>query len=223
MRKYTSRLYPIFVTEKEQRLREMDKKRFEETLLATKRKGIAKVLLELEKTDFFIAPASSRFHLACECGLLKHSLNVYDAACSLREQAVQRNPALASLLPLDSIAITTLLHDTCKSDIYQKATLSRRIAGGLWEKYSGYSVNYSTGIPLGHGEKSVVMLLSWGLELTQEEMLAIRWHMSAWDLPMQSPEHKESFNAAKAKSPLISLVQLSDGLASGIFEWEFTR
>ena len=56
--------------------------------------------------------------------------------------------------------------------------------------------------------------------LSPEEMLAIRWHMSAWDLPLQSPEHKESLNAAKAKSPLVSLVQLSDGLASGLFEWE---
>jgi hypothetical protein len=64
------------------------------------------------------------------------------------------------------------------------------------------------------------MLLSWGLDLSPEEMLAIRWHMSAWDLPLQSPEHKESLNAAKAKSPLVSLVQLSDGLASGLFEWE---
>ena len=51
-----------------------------------------------------------------------------------------------------------------------------------------------------------------------EEMMAIRWHMSAWDLPTQSPEHKESLNAAKAKTPLVSLVQLADGFATGILE-----
>lgn len=62
------------------------------------------------------------------------------------------------------------------------------------------------------------MLLSWGLELTDAEMLAIRWHMSAWDMPMQSPEHKESFNAAKSKTPLVSLIQLADGVASGLME-----
>lgn len=198
----------------------MSRTRFEETLLSTQRKGIENVLKELDNTDFFKAPASSRFHLSCEGGLLKHSLNVYDAAMILREQAIRRESNLEPLLPLDSVAITTLLHDTCKSDIYKKATLSRRLASGLWEKYSGYSVDYYDGIPLGHGEKSVIMLLSWGLELTLEEMLAIRWHMSAWDLPLQSPEHKESLNAAKAKSPLVSLVQLSDGMASGLFEWE---
>lgn len=48
--------------------------------------------------------------------------------------------------------------------------------------------------------------------------MAIRWHMSAWDLPTQSPEHKESLNAAKAKTPLVSLVQLADGFATGILE-----
>ena len=111
----------------------MSRTRFEELLLSTQRKGIDNVLLELEKTDFFKAPASSRFHLACEGGLLQHSLNVYDAAMILREQAVRRDGRLESLLPLDSVAITTLLHDTCKSDIYKKATLSRRLASGFWE------------------------------------------------------------------------------------------
>ena len=62
------------------------------------------------------------------------------------------------------------------------------------------------------------MLLFWGLELKPEEMLAIRWHMSAWDMPLQSFEHKDSFNAAKGMSPLVSLVQLSDGFASGLME-----
>ena len=169
---------------------------------------------------FYNAPASTRFHLACEGGLLQHSLNVYDAAIMLHGQVIQREPHLEPLLPLDSIAITTLLHDTCKSDIYQEAILSRKNVDGSWEKYPGYTVDYTAGLPLGHGEKSVVMLLSWGLELKPEEMMAIRWHMTAWNLPFQSPEHKESLNAAKKLSPLVSLVQLADGVASGLFEWE---
>ena len=187
----------------------MNKHRFEDILLSTHRNGIERVLTELEKTDFYDGSAISPFFI-----------EVYDAATILRQQVVLREQSIDPLLPMDSIAIATLLHDTCKSDIYKKATLSRRLASGLWEKYSGYSVDYDEGLPLGHGEKSVIMLLSWGLELTQEEMLAIRWHMSAWDLPLQSPEHKESLNAAKKKTPLVALVQLSDGLASGLFEWK---
>lgn len=196
----------------------MERTRFEEILLATKRNGIEKVLEELARTDFYKAPASTRFHLACEGGLLKHSLNVYDAGMMIRGQVIQREPDLEAMLSEDSVAIATLLHDTCKSDIYKKTIVSRMGAGGLWGKIPGYSVDYGAGLPLGHGEKSVIMLLSWGLQLTREEMLAIRWHMSAWDLPLQSPEHKESFNAAKAITPLLSLVQAADGIAAGMFE-----
>ncbi len=149
---------------------------------------------------------------------MEHSMNVYEAALFVREQIIQRRPELEEQLPLDSVAICALLHDTCKTDIYKEGILSRKNADGYWEKYVGYQVDYNTGLPLGHGEKSVILLLSWGLELKPEEMLAIRWHMSAWDMPMQSAEHKESFNAAKAKSPLVSLIQTADGIATGLLE-----
>ena len=196
----------------------MNKEAFIGILSETSRKGIDLVLAKLEGLGFFEAPASSRFHLSCKGGLLEHSLNVYNSAMIIREQAVQAKPELEELLPLDSVAICTLLHDVCKTDIYKEGILSRKNNDGYWEKYLGYQVDYNAGLPLGHGEKSVIMLLSWGLDLKPEEMMAIRWHMTAWDLPMQSPEHKESLNAAKAKTPLVSLVQLADGFATGLLE-----
>lgn len=196
----------------------MSKEEFIEILSGTGRKGIDEVLFKLEETGFYEAPASTKFHLSCKGGLLEHSMNVYEAAVMLREQALKARPELEEQLPMDSVAICTLLHDTCKADIYKEGILSRKNADGYWEKYLGFQVDYSTGLPLGHGEKSVIMLLSWGLELKPEEMMAIRWHMTAWDLPMQSPEHKESLNAAKAKTPLVSLVQLADGFATGLLE-----
>jgi hypothetical protein len=176
------------------------------------------VVSTLERLGFFEAPASTKFHLSCKGGLLEHSMNVYRAAILLREQAIKARPELEEQLPLDSVAICTLLHDVCKTDIYREGILSRKNQDGFWEKYLGFQVDYTAGLPLGHGEKSVIMLLSWGLELKAEEMMAIRWHMTAWDLPMQSPEHKESLNAARAKTPLVSLVQLSDGFATGLLE-----
>lgn len=196
----------------------MSKEKFTEILSSTGRKGMDAVIAKLEESGFFDAPASSRFHLSCKGGLMEHSMNVYEAALFVREQIIQRRPELEEQLPLDSVAICALLHDTCKTDIYKEGILSRKNADGYWEKYVGYQVDYNTGLPLGHGEKSVILLLSWGLELKPEEMLAIRWHMSAWDMPMQSAEHKESFNAAKAKSPLVSLIQTADGIATGLLE-----
>ena len=196
----------------------MNKDNFRGILQSTNRTGIEKVLQKLDELGFFEAPASTKFHLSCKGGLLEHSMNVYEAAVMLREQAVKARPELEELLPMESVAICTLLHDTCKADIYKEGILSRKNADGYWEKYLGFQVDYNAGLPLGHGEKSVIMLLSWGLELKPEEMMAIRWHMTAWDLPMQSPEHKESLNAAKAKTPLVSLVQLADGFATGLLE-----
>lgn len=196
----------------------MSKEKFTEILFSTERKGMDAVIAKLDESGFFDAPASSRFHLSCKGGLMEHSMNVYEAALFVREQIIQRRPELEEQLPLDSVAICALLHDTCKTDIYKEGILSRKNADGYWEKYVGYQVDYNTGLPLGHGEKSVILLLSWGLELKPEEMLAIRWHMSAWDMPMQSAEHKESFNAAKAKSPLVSLIQTADGIATGLLE-----
>lgn len=196
----------------------MIKKQFAELLSTTNRKGIEQVIGMLEEKGFYEAPASSRFHLSCKGGLAEHSMNVYEAAIMLREQIILKKPELEAQLPLESVAICALLHDVCKTDIYKEGILSRKNDDGYWEKYVGFSVDYNMGLPLGHGEKSVIMLLSWGLELTPEEMLAIRWHMSAWDMPMQSAEHKESFNAAKAKSPLVSLIQNADGIATGLLE-----
>lgn len=196
----------------------MSKEKFTEILSSTGRKGMDAVIAKLDESGFFDAPASSRFHLSCKGGLMEHSMNVYEAALFVREQIIQRRPELEEQLPLDSVAICALLHDTCKTDIYKEGILSRKNADGYWEKYVGYQVDYNTGLPLGHGEKSVILLLSWGLELKPEEMLAVRWHMSAWDMPMQSAEHKESFNAAKAKSPLVSLIQTADGIATGLLE-----
>ena len=71
----------------------------------------------------------------------------------------------------------------------------KKNAVGAWESYNGYGVDYS-GLPLGHGEKSVIRLLRWGLEMKDDEIIAIRWHMSGFDLAFQSPEILNNYGAA---------------------------
>ena len=78
-------------------------------------------------------------------------------------------------------------------------------------------VDYSN-FPLGHSEKSVIILLRLGFDLTDAEIAAIRWHMTAWDLPFQIREALGNINAAKDKYPLCALVQLADGFASSLME-----
>ncbi len=188
-----------------------------ELLDATDREGIDEVMDWLKGSGFFNAPASTNFHGNYEGGLADHSLNVYTAAMRLRSTALSLNPSLEEYLPEDSVAIATLLHDICKADVYKEATKKRQNSFGRWEEYQGYTVDYSH-FPLGHGEKSVIILLRLGLSMSDDEIAAIRWHMTAWDLPFQSAEAKGNINAAKDKYPLCALVQLADGFASSLME-----
>jgi len=196
----------------------MDNKSFFiETLRSTGRRGIENVIQKLDELGFFIAPASTLYHLNTEGGLLQHSVNVYREALAVREKQIEMCPDIEPFLPLDSIAIAALLHDVCKSEIYKPVVKSRKCEDGTWEKYPGYDIDYSA-FPLGHGEKSVIRLLQWGLELKDDEMYAIRWHMGAWEIPFQSSEAKGNSNAAKVKSPLVAVISAADGLASFILE-----
>ena len=166
------------------------KQLFKDKLLSTGREGMETVIEKLEELGFFEAPASTKFHLNVKGGLMEHSWNVCNTALMLREQMIQMKPELAEKLPVESVIIASLLHDVCKSNIYKDAILNRKNDQGIWEKVPGYDVDYSS-LPLGHGEKSVIMLLTLGLKLTKDEMLAIRWHMTAWELAFQSPEHMQ--------------------------------
>lgn len=193
------------------------KNQFIETLLFTKREGIEKVIKNLERLGFFTAPASTKYHLNYPGGLMLHSWNVYKTAMMLRQQMIQIKPELEERLPVDSVIIASLLHDVCKSDIYKETLLNRKNDQGIWEKVPGYEIDCSN-FPMGHGEKSVIMLVSMGLKLTKDEMLAIRWHMTAWELAFQSFEQKSNLQTARNIAPLCVIVQSADGLASSLLE-----
>ena len=173
-----------------------------ELLRTINRQGIDKVIDWLKDSDFFEAPASTNFHGNYEGGLAEHSFNVYQAAIQLREAALKLNPTLEPQLPTDSIIIASLLHDVCKVDVYK--TRQRKNELGVWEECDGYTVDYSK-FPLGHGEKSVILLLKF-------------WHMTAWYLPFQSREILGNINAAKNKYPLCSVIQMADGFAASLME-----
>lgn len=190
---------------------------FIQTLRSTERKGIDNVIAKLEESGFFNAPASTVFHLNTPGGLVQHSVNVYAEAMAIREKQIELCPEVEPKLPVDSIAIAALLHDVCKAEIYKEEQKWQKDADGKWVSYTAYTVDYSS-LPVGHGEKSVIRLLQWGLEMTDDEIMAIRWHMDAWDLAFNSPEARSNIGAAKGKCPLLSIIKAADGLASFILE-----
>ena len=190
---------------------------FVELLRSTKREGIEYVIEDLEKDGFFEAPASAGHHLNVAGGLCLHSLNVCKAGLMVWEGLTTLDPASANQVKRESVILATLLHDVCKTDIYKRTVKKRKNKLGQWEDTEGYSVNYKK-FPMGHGEKSVIMLLLSGLELQDDEMLAIRWHMGAWGINMNSYEDQRCYDTARTLNPLCCIVQSADGIAAAILE-----
>ena len=121
----------------------------------------------LEKTDFYAAPASTKYHGAYKGGLLEHSMKVYEI---LKEKI--KNEKLD--VKEDTIIISALLHDICKLNFYKVDYRNAKNEKGEWEKVPYYTIDDT--IPYGHGEKSVMMISEY-IKLTNEEKYAIRWHM----------------------------------------------
>ena len=186
----------------------------ERALLSTQRKGIENVIKFLNDTDFYYAPASTIFHSNHDNGLLNHSIVVYILGMMNKERYINCDSKLEEKLNDNSIRLTTLLHDICKCCFYTKEVKWKKDDSSQWQSYIGYNVNDV--FPIGHGEKSVIMLQNLGLELQPDEMLAIRYHMGMWG--DGGSEMKYSQNNAIHYSPLVPLLQISDFEASVIFE-----
>lgn len=139
------------------------------------REGADKLLeyLTSSKSDFFTAPASTRYHGAYEGGLLEHSLNVYHCLADYVERERVKN--IYKLNPsAESVALTALLHDICKVNFYKTDYRNSKNEQGVWEKVPYYTIDDR--LPYGHGEKSVYIISGY-MRLTREEAFAIRYHM----------------------------------------------
>ena len=194
-----------------------NKETFIELLRSTNREGVEGMIEDLEKIGFFSAPASAGHHLNVEGGLVQHSLNTCRAALMVWEGMKKLEPSLEGEVKRDSVIIASLLHDICKSDIYVRTVKKRKNSIGVWEDVEGYKVTYKR-FPMGHGEKSLVLALYSGMELTDAEMLAIRWHMGAWGVNMSSFEDQRNYDASRILYPLVTIIQTADGLAAAILE-----
>ena len=139
------------------------------------RPGADKMLefLESSRSDFFTAPASTRFHGAYEGGLCEHSINVYECLKDYLERPRVKEEYGLEVSP-ESIAIVSLLHDVCKIKCYKKGKRNVKDETGKWISVDTFE--YDDTLPYGHGEKSVYMISPY-MQLTREEAFAIRYHM----------------------------------------------
>ena len=204
-------------------------KRFEELMNSVTREGKDKLMDYIKnKTDFYKAPASTQFHLSCEGGLLQHSLNVYDCLMAKKDSPIWKKTF--EKISDESLIIMALLHDLCKVNFYVKGTKNQKtydaykvaaaekwqvkhddMGAFIWETVLKYEVKDS--MPLGHGEKSV-MLINCFMHLIDFEIFAIRWHMGF-------SEEKSQYKAlgeAIEKYPIILALYEADLEASKILE-----
>ncbi|MDD6848023.1 MAG: hydrolase [Oscillospiraceae bacterium] len=159
------------------------------------RDGSKELLEWLQTTDFFTAPASTRYHCACENGLVMHSVSVFN---TLMEKHFDEETD-----SVESFAICALLHDLCKAQFYKVSTRNvKNEQTGQWEKVPYYAIEDS--FPFGHGEKSVFLIERF-MRLKIDEAMAIRWHMGEF-----GDKNSNTISQAYDRYPLAVKLHLAD-------------
>ncbi len=185
---------------------ESPKERFvREYRAAITRQGSEELLCWIsDKTDFFVAPASSKFHNAFEGGLADHSVNVYRAMVDTFNGGAHD----------ESMAIAALLHDLCKAEFYKVSQRNvKNEQTGQWEKVNYYTIDDK--FPFGHGEKSVFLIERF-MRLKVDEAIAIRWHMGGFDDAARGGSF--AINGAFEKYPLAVKLHIADIMATYLME-----
>lgn len=178
-------------------------------LRSTERDGIDKLADYLsDSTDFFTAPASTRFHNNFSGGLAQHCLNVYENFKSLLEiKGIEMSE--------DSIIICALLHDLCKCNTYIVETRNRKNEQGQWEKYNIWATNKDVDIPLPHSSRSIAIIRKF-IKLSIKEELTIFYHMGPYG--GEDYEYRNMLKAANEKYPQTVLFYVADTIASYLDE-----
>lgn len=178
-------------------------------LIASKRDpdtaNVARLLDWLESTDFFVAPASSQYHECHVRGLLQHTLKVYNKMCDMW------NVPDFSEVSIHSAALVALVHDWCKIGLYEQYMRNvKDEATGTWHQEPSYRRTTQNAVgSFGHGVSSM-FLAGRFFSLTNDEALAIRWHMGEYNV--SSPEMNELHHSNETY-PLVQMIQFADRLA----------
>ena len=173
-----------------------------------RREGADRLLEWLQTTDFFTAPASTRYHCACAGGLVQHSVNVYEGMMEKHFDPACDNA--------ESFALCALLHDVCKAQFYKVSTRNvKNEQTGQWEKVPYYTIEDA--FPYGHGEKSVFLIERF-VRLKPAEATAIRWHMGGFDDAARGGNF--SISVAYDKYPIAVKLHLADLEATYLREKE---
>lgn len=182
-----------------------NKERFLTLCRSVEREGMNELLEWLEESDFYRAPASTKYHGSYPGGLLEHSLNVYDEM----KRLLAVYPEIQ--VPEESIIIASLLHDICKVNFYVSEKRNRKNEFGQWESYDSYTIREKFCFG-GHGSKSVYLLQNF-IKLKPFEAIAVNCHMGSWD-------GNTDVSKAYESTPFSWLLHVADESATYIKEFK---
>lgn len=156
----------------------------------------------LRSTDFYMAPASTKYHDAEAVGLLKHTLKVINKLYELMTMKTFKDVDCAQA------TVAAIVHDWCKIDFYEGYMRNVKNEEGVWEQVPSFRCKGSS-IPLGHGVTSMFIAQKF-FKLTTEMALAIRWHMGEYDV---SESQSHDLMDANERYPMVLLLQTADRLS----------
>ena len=187
------------------------------------REGFRKdeLLRKLENSDFFTAPASTRFHNCIEGGLLDHSLNVYYNLRSLVERK-----GLSDKISDESMLIVGLLHDMAKINFYKVYYKNEKVyhdagtkrdEGGRydWVAKKAYTViDDEERFLFGNHEQTSEYMIRTFVPLTYAESVAILHHHGG----MGADCAKDNISAIYNRYPLAALLHIADMISTYVDE-----
>lgn len=177
--------------------------------------GAADLLQWLEVNGFFEAPASTKYHGNYAGGLVEHSNHVFKRLLKLASDEDARLDRMTTEYTADTLATVALLHDVCKIDAYKIEKKNQSQPDGSWQAVDQYT--YTNAFPAGHGEKSIIQIMRF-MQLSDDEILAIRWHMGSFDYAVKGGSH--DMNNAFNECELAAMLHIADMMATHLDERE---
>lgn len=180
-----------------------------------KRDGIKEFIEWMDHTDAWVAPASTKYHLCEEGGLIQHSLNVFNRMIRLVTEEwgdIENCP-----YSKETIAFVSLLHDVSKINFYDTYLKNVKDDHGQWIQVPTYTVREENNrLVFGTHEENSVYILTQFFKLDYQEAVAIRWHggCGTSNDPTSQGKMMEAYKASK----LALLLHIADMQATCIDE-----
>lgn len=178
----------------------------------------ANLCIWMDNSDFWTAPASTRFHGNFKSGLSLHTLKVIQQALFFAKPVMEnfwQSPEGGKYsVSAEDVFVSCLVHDFCKTDFYGVEFRNTKDIQGNWIKQPFYK-SKGENRNLGHGNESVLKMLEIMPSYIKKRhvMEAVSRHMGFSDL-----SESEKFNYSNfLQNPLVILLQLADQTAAQWF------